>query len=295
MDLETHATETEYKFYEDCLLDDMPESQPQIDLYDYVSDVLKYQYISEQCFITGNLAIYPPDDKTYPFRYIAPDVAVFKGVTLTERERSRLNSWRMVLKNRPAPDVVFEIASEDTWQQDLDPKPENYRLLGVKEYFACDPQSYWPNHPTGLRGWRYPNGNIEEIQPDEHGRLWSNELDSWLVMEGLYLRFYDRDGNLRLTKAEARERQAEEERIAKEEALYQIEVALRQAEQARQQAELEREALEAQQAAKEEALRQAEAERIAKEEALRQAEAERAELQALLEKLRKNQIDPDKL
>ncbi len=39
--------------------------------------------------------------------------------------------------------------------------------------------------------------------------MWSDELDSWLVPDGAYLRFYDADYNRHLTETEA-------ERAAKE-------------------------------------------------------------------------------
>ena len=185
------------------LEEDMPESQPQINLSDYLRGVLKYLYRLENWFVTGNLGIYPPTN-TYPFRYLAPDIALFKGVVLSEAEQATLISWRMSEPNRPAPTVVVEISSKETWQQDLDPKPEHYRQLGVKEYFAYDPQCYWQGATTQLRGWRYSTGIVEEIQPDpQENKLWSAELDSWLVADGVYLRLYDQQGKLRLTGEEA--------------------------------------------------------------------------------------------
>jgi Uma2 family endonuclease len=233
------------------LEEEMPESQAQINLSSYLSELLKYRYKLEGWFVTGNLAIFPPDN-SYPFRYIAPDIALFKGVIVSEAEQATLTRWNMAEPNRPAPTVVFEISSKDTWQQDLDPKPSYYHLLGVREYFAYDPQGYWPGDRR-LRGWTYANNSIAELEPDDRGWLWSAELESYLVPDGPYLRLYDREGNIRLTEKEAANLQAELERAAKE------------------------------------------AERAAKEAALQQAEAERAALQALLEKLQRNNIDPDNL
>jgi Uma2 family endonuclease len=219
--------------------EDMPESQSQVNLSDYLKQVLKNPEWLERSFITGNLAIYPPKDKEYPFINVAPDIAVFIGTVVSEEEQIHLSSWRMSEANRPAPDVVFEISSEGTWPQDLDLKPNFYRLLGVKEYFTYDPQGVWRGANTQLRGWRYTNNQMEELQPDERGWLWSVQLDSWLVPDGGYLRLYDAQGNLRLTGQEA---------------------ALQREQQARQ----------------------------------REQEARQRE-QALLEKLRKANIDPDSL
>lgn len=215
--------------------EDMPESQPQIDVSDHLRDVLKQQYQGQNCFVTGNLAVFPPT-RDYPFRYLAPDVMVVKGVTISEAEKARLNSWMMRKPNRPAPTVVFEISSEETWPQDLDPKPDHYRRLGVREYFVYDPQQYWPNTTQHLRGWRYVNGQTEEIEPDERGWLWSEELESWLVPDGLLLQLYDREGNQRLTRAEAEAQNAEAERARAE-----VTQALFEAAQAKAEAALQRE------------------------------------------------------
>lgn len=253
--------------YEDTIaLEEMPESQPQIDLSDYLRDLLKYLYLVAGWFVTGNLAVFPPT-KNYPFTYLAPDVALFKGVKVSEQEKARLNSWLMRKPNRPAPTVVFEISSKETWQQDLEAKPEHYQLLGVKEYFAYDPQGYWQNATTQLRGWRYTNGVTEELKVDKRGWLWSEELESYLVPDGVYLRLYDQDLKRRLTKDEADEQRAN-------------------AAQARAEAEYAR--AEAERIAREFERERAETERKVKEAALQRE-------QALLEKLRRANIDLDNL
>ena len=184
----------------------MPESQAQLDLAGYLTNLLSEQFDVKDHFVTGNLEIRPSEAMKCPFKAIVPDVAVFKGCVLTPQERLTLSSWDMSRANRPAPQVVFEIASENTWRHDLDNKPDDYRLLGVKEYFAYDPVGFWQRGGRGmsrLRGWRYIDGKTQEIKPDEQGRLFSEELDSYLVEDGGYLRLYDRQGNRRLTKTEA--------------------------------------------------------------------------------------------
>ena len=277
--MSTQIEQRQYFVYPE---DDMPESQPQIDLSDHLRSVLNTFYQGSNCFITGNLEIRAPD-KSFSFQAIVPDVAVFKNLVLTPEERRRLKSWRMSQPNRPAPDVVFEISSDHTWQHDLDPKPEHYRQLGVKEYFAYDPLNLWPG-TVHLRGWRYTNFVLEEIQPDAAGRLWSVELESWVAPDGEFLQLYDQDGNMRpdlKTLKQQIEQSAVAERIARE-------VAQEQTRLAQAQTETER-------IAKEAVQQQMEIERAAAETAeaaLRQSEAEKA---ALLEELRKlrGQSDPD--
>jgi Uma2 family endonuclease len=201
------SLETQYRLYEE---EDLPESQPQINLNDYLKGVLKYFYAAQGWFVTGNLAILPITNKgqKYPFKNLAPDVVVFPA-RISEAEQRSLTSWNMNEANRPAPLVVFEVSSKDTWQNDLSVKPDYYRLLGIKEYFAYDPQGLWTNSTVQLRGWRYQNEVSEELAMDGQGRLWSEVLQSWLKPDDAYLRLYDQNGNIRLKGEEAALQQIE--------------------------------------------------------------------------------------
>ncbi len=55
---------------------------------------------------------------------------------------------------------------------------------------------------------------MQALPVDSQGRVWSPHLESFLVPEGELLRLYDRQGHLRLTKAEeeAKARRAETRR-----------------------------------------------------------------------------------
>ena len=132
----------------------------------------------------------------------------------------------------------------------------------MKEYIACDPNTpkVWQTEKSRIKGWRYDNGIAEELQEDDQGRLWSNELASYLKADGDMIRMYDRQGNLRLTHWEASEQRAETAEQANE-------VVLQRAEAAEQASEAER----------------------------RRADAAEQANEAILEKLRKNNIDLDKL
>lgn len=106
-------------------------------------------------------------------------------------------------------------------------KPTKYARLGVQEYFAYDPGEPPISRAIARRlfGWRL-DGRLREmieIQPDAEGRLWSEQLQCWLVPEGIYLRLYDRERCLCLTEAQAlraeeEARQAQRARQAEEEA-----------------------------------------------------------------------------
>lgn len=174
-------------------------------LVQYLFAVLTWLFEGQPCAIHGNLNIYQTTNaREYP---IAPDIAVFKGAPY-----QYIRSWR-VGKTGPAPQVVFEIASQETWAKDLREKPAQYARMGVQEYFAYDPNE--PALPqSGLRrlyGWRLDQqlGVMHPLKPGKRGELWSQQLESWLVPDGTMLRLYDRQAQLRLTGQEAETRRAD--------------------------------------------------------------------------------------
>ncbi len=192
--------------------EEMADSNLQFNLIHYLVALLRFVYRAEGWFISGNLKILPRSGPRYTFANVAPDIAFFKGVVLSEDDQNNLTSWDMKQPNRPAPAVVFEICSEATWTTDVLPlmKPDFYRQLGVKEYFTFDPQGFWTNETRRLRGWRYPaTDGAVELVADEQGRLWSDEMESWLVPDGVNLWLFDHHDNRRLSEAET-ERQARE-------------------------------------------------------------------------------------
>lgn len=245
-------------------------------LIHYLMSVLNWLFQGQRCAVYENLNFYQtPDVKEYP---LAPDIAVIKGVDYEEEIRS----WR-VGKTGPAPHVVLEIASPETWKKDLREKPTLYAQMGAQEYFAYD-----PHRPPLLRsassrlfGWHLSPKGIQPMLPDPDGRLWSPLLDSYLVPNGQRLRLYDREGSLRLTEAqaEAQARQAEA-------AARRLEAAARRAEAQARWAEAQ-----ARRAAERAMWAEAEARRAAEQG--RQAADRRAE--AFAEKLRSLGIDPEQV
>ena len=162
------------------------------------------------CAVYENLNFYQTANAMeYP---LAPDVAVIKGTA-----HRPVRSWR-VGKSGPAPKVVFEIASEETWKKDLAEKPSKYARMGVHEYFAYDPHEFPlpPSNNRRLFGWRLDQDRqiMREMSPGPNGSLWSPSLESWLVPDGAMLRLHDRNGQMRLTygEAEAQQKLAEARR-----------------------------------------------------------------------------------
>jgi Uma2 family endonuclease len=99
------------------------------------------------------------------------------------------------------PDVIVELMSPSTAAVDTGIKKGIYeRTFRTRDYFVFDPFD-----PASLQGWRLDaNFHYQSIPPNERGWLWSETLGFWLgTWEGtidreiaVWLRFYDRAGNL---------------------------------------------------------------------------------------------------
>jgi Uma2 family endonuclease len=232
----------------------------------YLTLVLQWLFREQHCAIFENLNFYQTSDfMEYP---LAPDIAVIKGVDMQNLQD--IPSWK-VGETGPPPHVVFEFASKETWGEDLEKKPMKYGLMGVREYFAYDPNPRTIKRKTSRRlwGWQLARGSneMQEIPVRPDGSLWSQHLESFLVPDKQFLRLYDNTWHLRLTQAEAEAQRAEEEAQARHAAEMQAQMEA----QARHTAEM-----------------QAQMEAQARHTAEKRVEA-------LAEKLRSLGIDPDKL
>ena len=198
------------------------ETPPHSWLVHYLIDVLIWLLRRQVCAVHENYNFYRTTDEHE--RPLVPDIAIIKGIP-----RSHTRSYRVGISG-PPPQVVFEFASEETWRKDLLNKPGAYQRMGVKEYYAYDPN--WPALPFSRRrgrrlfAWqRDPtSGALREVSPDSRERIWSPLLQSFLVPDGELLSLTDRFGNSRLTQAEEEKKRADAERERAEEALQRIEI-----------------------------------------------------------------------
>ncbi len=113
----------------------------------------------------------------------APDVMVVPGVG--NHTRRSFFSWE---ENGAVPAVVFEMASENTWRNDLGFKRHLYERRGVKEYFIFDPEELYLR--PRLIGFRLHGKRYRSLFAAE-GSL-SSDLGFDLRAEGQSLRLYDR-------------------------------------------------------------------------------------------------------
>jgi Uma2 family endonuclease len=247
-------------------------------------ETLKAHFAADpQVYVSGNLLLfYEPGNKR---RHVAPDVFVVRGVPRGPRKNYIL--W----EEGKGPDVVIELTSSSTHDEDVEGKFRLYRdVLKVSEYFLFDPQLDYLDPPQ--QGYRLVAGEYVPIEPVD-GRLPSEVLGLHMERYGENLRLYDPATGL-LVPTEAEQREAAQDHA--EEAREQVREAKAQAARAdelREQSERDRQIEAAarrqvqDQAAREVAARrQAEEAQRQAEEARRQAEERATQLEAELARLR---------
>jgi Uma2 family endonuclease len=144
-------------------------------------------------YVASNMLLY--FDQGNPAGKRDPDVLVALGVDTHVRRSFR--TW----EEGTVPNVLFEIASEHTWREDLTDKRAVYQHLGVPEYFLFDPEGRFLD-PV-LQGFRLVDGAYLPMEPAADGSLTSEELGLRLVPEGGMLRLIDaRTGAPVLTRQE---------------------------------------------------------------------------------------------
>jgi Uma2 family endonuclease len=140
-------------------------------------------------YVGANMFMYYEEGN--PKRVVAPDVFVVFGAANARVEH---RSW-FVWKEGKAPDVIFELTSQGTKDEDVDFKQRLYEQLGVTEYFLFDPLDEYlrPN----LQGFQLAQEKYQPI-PAKRGELNSQILGLVLRPAGRELRLFDRASGTRL-------------------------------------------------------------------------------------------------
>jgi Uma2 family endonuclease len=130
--------------------------------------------------VGGNLMIYY--DKGNPGKWLAPDVFVCFGVE--NRLRRTFKTWEEGI----FPQIVFEIASDGTFENDLGGKRLDYARLGVEEYYLLDPEREYL--PSPLMAFRRENGRLLSVQMGNN-RVHSPLLNLEIVDTGKSFRLFN--------------------------------------------------------------------------------------------------------
>jgi Uma2 family endonuclease len=183
-------------------------------------------------FAGGNMFIYYSSTQARNRDFRGPDFFVVLDIDGSYPREG----WVVWEEEGRYPDVIVELMSDSTATVDLTTKKDLYeRTFKTPDYFV-----YHPFDPNSLQGWHLDlDEGYQELTPNEQGWLWCQRLGLWLGTwqgtidrnEAVWLRFYDRQGNLVPLPEEAAQRQAEA-------AQQQAEAAQRQAEAAQQQVEV---------------------------------------------------------
>ena len=151
-------------------------------------DVLR-GYFEEQpdVYVSGDLLVYYEEGN--PRKSVAPDVFVVIGAPRHNRMTYKL--W----EEPKAPDFVLEVASRNTWKEDVGPKRAIYAAIGVREYWLFDPKNEYFDPP--LQGLSLMDGVYRPLPARvEAGRrtLSSAVLGLDLQVENRKLRFREVGG-----------------------------------------------------------------------------------------------------
>lgn len=103
------------------------------------------------------------------------------------------------------PNVIIELLAPSTRKIDLGHKKDVYQdIFQTPDYFCYDPDT------EELFGWSLQAGSYHELEPNERGQLWSEQLGLWVgawrgivhPFNQVWLRFFTPEGDLVKTVAE---------------------------------------------------------------------------------------------
>ncbi|NJN82409.1 MAG: Uma2 family endonuclease, partial [Caldilineaceae bacterium] len=162
-------------------------------------------------FVGGNMFIYFSAQQVLNRDYRGPDFFV---VTDIEEKPGMRGKWVVWEENGRYPDVIVELMSPSTFQEDLGAKKELYeRTFRTTDYFCYDPET------EVLYGWHLGADGYQPLKTDQQGRMWSEMLDAWigpvpgeyLNLQWTWLRLFDAEGSIIPIAAEAERTRADAE------------------------------------------------------------------------------------
>lgn len=166
--------------------EEMSETTLHFALINYFYNALKL-FLSERedSFVAANLRI--SYDQTNPLKWFAPDVFVAFGAPRRERTSYHLPTEKIM------PQVVFEVASEQTAGRDLGDKYADYARLGVEEYYLLDPERKYLPQP--LLAYQRSEENLLVPVSLKDKRCFSPRLNLEIVDTGDNFRLFDSSEN----------------------------------------------------------------------------------------------------
>jgi len=177
-----------------------------------IQSMLRHWRDRQDFYVGGNMFVYYDLEQASTLSCRGPDFFFVKNVPLHPHRRF----WAAWFEGGRYPNLIIELLSPKTAMTDRTTKKDIYeQIFRTAEYFLYDPATHQ------LEGWRLGTSlRYVRIEPDERGCMWSEQLGLWLGswqgtydrQEGIYLRFYDTNGQLVITREEDVAQEAQNER-----------------------------------------------------------------------------------
>ncbi|NJL61984.1 MAG: Uma2 family endonuclease [Methylacidiphilales bacterium] len=160
--------------------DGEPVAETYVHLYAILTtlEVLKQYLTGKQATVLANQFLYY--SQGFPRLRVAPDVMVIFDVQPGGRDNYKV--W----EEGQVPQVVFEMTSKGTQNQDQEQKKTLYEQLGILEYWLFDPKGEWIAEK--LRGYRLRDETYQLITDGQ-----SQPLELEIKVEEQLLGFYRMD------------------------------------------------------------------------------------------------------
>lgn len=187
---------------------DLFSDEPPLESYRHLKQLillltgLERLWQRQDFFAGANMSVY------YSIRQLKQeDVREPDFFVVLNTQRKERKSWVVWDEDGKYPNFILEILSDSTAKNDRGLKKQLYQdVFRTPDYFWFDPYS------LEFAGFKLNYRSYEQIVPNEHGWLWSDELQLYLGVVDEKLRFFTREGELVPTpeEAEAQERQRAE-------------------------------------------------------------------------------------
>jgi Uma2 family endonuclease len=166
----------------------MAETDLHIRIMAEIKEMLREWFKSQHdVYVSGNILVFYEEGNKH--RHVSPDILVVHGVPNQERVNY------LIWEERPL-EFVIELTSKSTKAEDTKTKMALYRdVLAIPEYFLFDP--YQEYLKPSFQGYRLVDGEYQAI-PMIDGRMTSEVLGLELFRDGNELRFRDPDTGNRL-------------------------------------------------------------------------------------------------
>ena len=207
--------------------DNQPVAETYTHLYAILTtlEVLKQYLAGRQATVLANQYMYY--NQGFPKMRVAPDVMVIFNVKPGGRDNYKI--W----EEKQVPQVIFEMTSAGTKNQDREFKKVLYEQLEVEEYWLFDPKGEWI--PEKLQGYRLEEEEYRLITDSR-----SIPLQLRLEVEGELIGFYREDTGEKLLIPEELAEALHQEVLARQQAEAELEQERQEKELAQQKlAEME--------------------------------------------------------